>query len=207
MMAGRSADVDWSDILAPGERLYWTGRPVYGARTWQLVGHEPVWYAAFGAGIAIMWISVPFIPADGSFGAWEAAWVYGAVTLCFVLYAYYMISTRAYVLGSLDYAVTDRRAIVCRHGRDPLLRRRRYFVSCPLHPEWSFPIVKLWPLEAVQVGSALSGEAVQPLGWGLIHPGWPVLLGRLTVPVLFENIPDAGAVRDILVTAARNAGP
>ncbi len=196
------ADIDWSFVLDPDERLHWAGRPEYGCGTFQLVGHEPVWYAGLAAGIAAMWASMPFIrryqPPDAS----EAVWIYGVATVCFILIGCYMAIGRADVLGSLDYAVTDQRAIVCRHGRDPLMRRRRYVVSCPLHPSWDFPILPGRPLSSIRVGSALSGEAVQPFGYGLVHPGWPVLWGRVLMPVLFENVSDAQGVRDVLRSAA-----
>ena len=197
---------DWTLALDEGETLMWTGRPEYGRAFLQMVGHEPIWYASMLAGIAAMWISLGFIPADGSFDKSDATVIYAFITVIFLLWAVFMAWQRQFVLSNLHYAFTDRRAIVCRRGRDALLRDGLYFVFCPLNPGWAYPILPGRPLSSIRVGSSLSKEAVQPFGAGLAHPGWPVLLGRTIVPILFECVTDVRTVRERLLAAAAARG-
>ena len=193
---------DWTLALDEGESLLWTGRPEYGRALLQMVGHEPVWYASIATGIVAMWIGLGVVPTEGPFGKSEAITLYAAVTAMFALGAAFMASQRQFVLSKLHYAITDRRAIICRRGRDVRLRDGLYFVFCPLDPGWPYPIFPGRPLSSIRVGSSLSEETAQPFGAGLAHPGWPVLWGRINMPILFENITDAPALRERLLAAA-----
>ncbi|WP_138933715.1 hypothetical protein [Roseovarius arcticus] len=193
---------DWTETLEEGEALLWTGRPEYGRALLQIVGHEPVWYASMITGVVAMWISLAFMPTEGRFDKTDAITIYAAVTAIFALWAAFMASQRQFVLSKLHYAITDRRAIVCRRGRDVRLRDGLYFVSCPLDPGGVYPILPGRPLSSIRVGSSLSAETVQPFGAGLAHPGWPVLWGRIIMPILFENVADAPALRVRLLAAA-----
>ncbi|WOI58071.1 hypothetical protein [Palleronia sp. LCG004] len=146
-----------------------------------------------------MWLSMPFIDNNGTLERGDAIWVFGALSLAFGAISLLLASSRQYVLMNLFYAVTDRRAVVCRRGRDAFLRSRLYLVSC-LHV-WSFtyPIKDARPYPSLAIGSMLSEDAVQPFGLGLTHPGWPMLQSRGINPILFENIREAEIVQDIIL--------
>ncbi|WP_281968166.1 hypothetical protein [Roseovarius nanhaiticus] len=194
---------DWDRVLEKGERLLWTGRPEHGRRLWQVVGQEPVWYAGGAIAIAAMWGGVLFIREERA----DMIILFSALTAIVLLAALFMVLQRQFVLSHLYYAITDRRAIICRRGRDVLLRDGLYFLFFAHDTDWTYPILPGRSLASVRVGTLLSENAVQPFGAGLVHSGWPVLRGRTVTPALFENLPDARAVQRMLrEAAARRAG-
>jgi len=208
MRDGVECGPDWTLALAEGEAVLWTGRPEHGRRFYQLTGQEPVLYASMVAGIAVMWGSLAVISFDGSFSRGEAVTIYAALTTMLFLFALWVAWERQFVLCNLYYALTDRRAIVCRRGRDWRLRDGLYFIGIPYDPGYAFPILPGRPYASLRVGSALSEDSVQPFGAGLAHSGWPALRGRVLMPILFENISTARELREMLLAAieARLAG-
>ncbi|SIO42038.1 hypothetical protein SAMN05444722_2027 [Rhodovulum sp. ES.010] len=199
------SEAGWDGYLSPTETLLWTGRPQYGRRIRDVVGAEKTWHIGLLAGAVAMWLTWPMIGDDAGVTATDALWVYGAVTLLFGLVSAYIVVTRAYVLGTLHYAVTDRRALVRREGRNHFLARRAFLVSSPLSPEFSCPVVEDRPYPSLTVGHLLSEGVVQPLGYGLVHPGWGPLRTLGVIPVLFEQVEDVDHVRRLLVESAAGA--
>jgi hypothetical protein len=205
---GPSSDGDpdfaWHRVLEPGERLVWTGRPAHGRRFLETVGEERIWHRGFLIGAIAIWLTLPLL--DG-WRAREAVWVYGFVTLAFAFSSARIAWVRSRILRSMHYAITDRRAIVCREGRDHDLRLRTYVVSCPYHLTslYTFPIEPAHPHPSVTMGSMLNDNLVQPLGHGLTHPGWPMLRTRGIIPILFESQPEAEAIRRLLMDMAVQA--
>ena len=195
----------WKQFLEPGETLLWTGRPAYGRRVFEFIGAEKTWQLGLLLGTVAMWLTWPMIERDGARTADDAIWGYGAATLAFGLVAIYMATARAYVLGTLHYAVTDRRAIVRREGRNHFLANREFLVSCEHSQGFRFPIVPGLPYPSLTVGYLLSRDEVQPFGYGLTHPGWHPLRARGVVPILFEQLENAGDVRDLLAATTSGA--
>jgi len=192
---------DWQDVFDDGEKLLWIGRPDYGCKFMEFVGQEKIYYRFFSVGVVIIWISFLFIPPSAGMNRSVAVWVFGAVSISFLVTFYYMASTRSYVLSNLFYAITDERAVVCRRGYNFRLSHRRYVLSFPFIATYTFPVYSGRPYSSIQVGSLLSTDIIQPFGYGLTHPGWP--LGQATgfIPVLFENIADSHSVRKELLVA------
>ncbi|SDF17476.1 hypothetical protein SAMN04488567_3566 [Limimaricola pyoseonensis] len=149
-----------------------------------------------------LWLTWPLIEDDGSLTKGDAIWVYGALTLGFLIAAFYLAAARSYLLDSLHYAVTDRRAIVRREGRNHVLASRAYLVSCEHSSEFPYHIAEGRPHPSLTVGALLSEDVVQPFGYGLTHPGWGPLRDRGVIPVLFEQIADAEAVRALLLATS-----
>ncbi|MWD26558.1 hypothetical protein E0K89_003620 [Aquicoccus sp. SCR17] len=157
-------------------------------------------------GAILMWLTWPLIDEHQSPSASDALWIYGAVTIAFALIACYLATTRAYILGNLHYAVTNERAIVRRGGRNHMFAARDYLVSCKHSDDFPYEVVEGRPYSSVTIGVLLSEEAVQPFGYGLTHPGWGPLRDRGVIPVLFEQIKDADALRAVLLEASAGAG-
>lgn len=193
---------EWSKILEPGEQLLWTGRPDYGRRFFQVVGHERYWHLGHALGIVALWSVLPFLKEEK---AQDAVWFFGMVTLILLLLSVAIARFRADVLGSLYYAVTDRRAVVLRKGRNVFLRMRSYVASCPHRAAYPYAIIKGRPYDTVRVGSMLSEDVVQPYGLGVFHDGWDPLRLRGIVPISFENIQDATGVHDAILKLAKAA--
>jgi hypothetical protein len=189
---------DLEDILASRERLLWSGQPSYGCRFFQSVGHEWVYHIGFLIGAAVMWSSLPFIEPEARLGLNTAVWVYGALTIAFVAMSASLASQRQYVLYNLVYIVTDRRAIVCRRGRNWRFGVRLYIVSCPHSGTYPYSVISSRPYPSLQVGTMLSEDQMQPFGLGLSHPGHPILWGRITAPVMFDYVPNAQELLEMI---------
>ena len=193
---------EWYRILEPGEQLLWTGRPDYGRRFFQIVGHERYWHLGHALGIVALWGVLPFLKEDK---VQDAVWFFGMVTLILLLSSVVTARFRADILGSLFYAVTDRRAVVVRKGRNVFSRMRSYVVSCPHRATYPYAITKGRPYDTLRVGSMLSEDVVQPFGFGLYHEGWNPLKLRGISPISFENIHDATGVHEAILTLAKAA--
>lgn len=191
------------DILAHNECLLWAGQPSYGRRFFQPVGDEKIFHFGFLIGALIMWSTLPFIAPDVEFSRATALWVYGAVTIGFAAFSFTIASQRQFVLHNLAYFVTDRRAIVCRRGRNWWLAKRLYVVSCPLSESYPYVVIPTNPFPSLQIGTLLSEDQVQPFGLGLSHPGHPILRGRITAPITFDYIPTAPTVLEIIDKAIK----
>ena len=154
-----------------------------------------------------MWATLPMVPADGNMDRADAIWIYGAITLVLVLAAFATAQGRALVLSNLFYAVTNQRALVCRAGYSGRLGLGCYLISCRPTPGYRIPVLPGRPYRSLQVGTLLSEDVVHPFGSGLTHPGWPPLRGRLTCPVLFEQVPDYDHVCELIEQGALASGP
>jgi len=191
------------DFLGPEERLLWSGQPCYGRRFFQAVGNERMIHIGFSLGTIVMWSTLPFIETEVRFGRNTAIWVYGALTLAFVAASFSLASQRHYVLYNLAYFITDKRAIVCRRGRNWRLGTRLYVISCPHSETYPYSIIPSRPYPSLQVGTLLSEDQVQPFGLGLSHPGHPHLWGRTTAPIMFDYVPNAQALLEIIQSFGR----
>lgn len=128
---------DMDDILDCGERLLWSGEPGYGRLFLQPVGDERKVHIGLLIGAVVMWGTLPLIDPEARFGRNDAVWFYGAFTIAFIGFSFFLASQRQYVLQNLAYLITDRRAVICRRGRNWRFVLRLYVVSCP-HSE-TFP--------------------------------------------------------------------
>ena len=191
--------VNFDDILEPDERLLWSGVPGYGRAFLEAVGDERKLHIAELVGLIIMWSTLFFIDPDADLGRVEAIWIYGAFTLAVVAVAFSMASQRHYVLNNLVYFVTDRRAIICRRGRNWRLGVRLYVVSCPHSATYPYELLPTRPYPSLQIGTLLSVDQVQPFGLGLSHPGHSILRDRVHSIVTLDYIFDAEAVLEVIL--------
>lgn len=185
-------DVDLNTILTPDERLLWTGKPAFGLGLFQPIGAERTYLISMLVGALVMWSTLPFLDSTRSLGRLEAYWIYGATTLAFVAVAYGIACNRQYLLSNVFYLLTTKRAIVCRRGRNWRFGVRLYVVSNPHSATYPYEILPTRPNPSLRIGTLLDKQEVQPFGLGLSHPGQPVTWGKLTVPVAFEQVPNAG---------------
>lgn len=193
---------DLGSILAPEERLLWSGQPSYGRRFFQAVGDERVLHICLFIGAAVMWSTLPFIEPKSQFGRDDAVWIYGVVTMAFVAFSASLASKRQYVLYNLAYLVTDRRAIVCRRGRNWRLFTHLYVISCPHSETYPYSVISSRPYPSLQIGTMLSEDSAQPFGLGLSHPGHPILWGRVTAPVMFDYVSNAQELLEMVQSHA-----
>ncbi len=193
---------DLKDILSPEECLLWSGQPSYGRRFFQAVGDEPVIHMGLLVGIAVMWSSLYFIGPEAPLSRNTAVWTFSAFTIMFAAVSFFLASERHYVLCNLVYLVTDRRAIICRRGRNWRLSTRLYVISCPHSETYPYSVISSRPFPSLQVGTMLSQDQVQPFGLGLSHPGQPILWGRITAPVVFEYVPNAQELLEMIRSCA-----
>ena len=166
---------DLKNILSPEECLLWSGQPSYGRRFFQTVGDEQVIHMSLLIGVAVMWGSLYFIEPDASLSRNTAVWAFSAFTIMFVAVSFFLASVRHYVLNSLVYLVTDRRAVICRRGLNWRLSTRLYVIFCPHSETYPYSVISSRPYPSLQVGTMLSQNHVQPFGYGLSHPGQPIL--------------------------------
>lgn len=192
---------DWADLLAPGERLFWTGRPDHGGKLLQATRHERLLGASLVLIIGLMWSSFPLIEPGKRL---DAGFLFGVMTLGLLFWIFFIAATRADILRRLRYAVTDRRAIVVRPARSWRLDPQLYAVSFPLDRSFNYPLVSRRPFDSIQIGTLLSQDAVQPFGHGLTHPGWGPLRPRGVGPVLFEALRDANDVKRLIHHLAKD---
>ena len=115
----------------------------------------------------------------------------------------FLASQRQYVLNNLVYLVTNKRAVICRRGRNWRLGVRLYVVSCPHSETFPYSVIASRPYPLLQIGTLLSANQLQPFGLGLSHPGHPVLWGRTTYPITFDYMPNAQALLEIIQTCVR----
>ncbi len=114
-----------------------------------------------------------------------------------------MASNRQYVLSNLAYFITDKRAIVIRRGRNWRFATRLYLISFPHSETYPYSVLQNRPYPSLQIGTLLSQDQVQPFGNGLSHVGQPFLWGRHTMPVVFESVPNAQELLELIRTNAR----
>ena len=183
-------DPVWDGVFLDGEKVLWTGRPEYGREFWEFEREERILFRSVLVGIAVIWISaIFFAPSQVDPGV-----VFGIVffaTAVLVFQLYYGTSSRVYVMNNLFYAVTDRKAVIVRRGGDWKLASRRYVISYPFQRNYAFLVHPGGKYGSVQVGSHLGTDTVQPLGFGLAHPGWSVGRAIGVTPALFESVSNA----------------
>ncbi|MFU8776282.1 MAG: hypothetical protein ACNA7M_01250 [Roseovarius sp.] len=201
------SDAEASEILAPDERLLWTGRPEFGRGFFQPIGAERTYLIAMCVGAIVMWGTVPYISSTTTNALLNVYVVYGVASLVFALTAFVMASNRQYVLCNVLYLVTNKRAIVCRRGRNWRFGVRRYVVSNPHSVTYPYEISATRPFASLKIGALHDEQEIQPFGLGLSHPGQPPLWGKLTVPVAFEQLSDASEVHDIIRASLRAQMP
>ncbi|MRU15035.1 hypothetical protein FDP25_06285 [Roseovarius sp. A21] len=194
-MSGVSIDVfshgELNTILDADEHVIWTGRPEYGRRFFQPIGAERTRLISMIFGALAMWSTLPFIPDNASFGRFDAIWVYSAASLAFLCTAMWSAHERQTVLCTLLYFVTNKRSIVCRRGRNWHAGTRLYVVSNAHSATYPYEIFATRPHPSLRVGTLLDQQELNPFGFGLSHSGQPVHWGALTVPVAFEQVPNA----------------
>ena len=184
-------DPVWDGVFEEDEKVLWTGRPDHGREFWEFEGQEHIIFRSLLVGAFVIWITAIFMASDDSpvrvfqyFGVLltTAVGVYGF---------YYNASSRAYVMSNLFYAVTDQKAVIVRRGGNWRFASRRYVMSYPFQRNYAFLLYPGRKYASVQVGSHLGKDAVQPWGFGLAHPGWPIGRAVGVIPALFESIMDA----------------
>lgn len=186
--------------------LLWSGRPERGRRLFEFCGAERKVQVCLLVGVIGMWLTWPMIGEDRSLNTGDVIWLYGAVTLGLMLLSFYLATTRADVLGNLHYAVTDRRAIVRRSSRGGFLAARPFLLSCAHAPDFPYEIVAMRPYASLTVGYLMPYDLMWRFGPGLRHPGWEPFRFHNAIPVLFEQMEDAEAVRAVLMEAMADAG-
>lgn len=191
-------DGDLNKILETDERLLWSGAPGYGRRFLEVVGHERTILIAAFVAIPLMWSTLVFIRPDAQLSRTDAIWVYSAVTLGLVTYWLSLAWQRQYVLSALAYLVTDKRAIICRRGLNWRFGVRLYVVSCKHSATYPYSLIDTRPFPSLQIGTLLSVNQVQPLGWGLSHPGHSILRHRTTSNVTFDYLPNAQDLLELI---------
>ncbi|OUS04394.1 hypothetical protein A9Q96_15720 [Rhodobacterales bacterium 52_120_T64] len=194
---------DLEDILDSEEQLLWSGQPTYGGRFFQAVGTEKLCHIGFFWGAAIMWCTLPLVYPEARMGRSDAVWVYAITTIVFICISPRMAYQRQYVLSNLVYVVTDKRAIVCRRGKNWRLKFRLYVFSCQHSEAYPYSVIPTRPIPSLQVATLISRIQLKPLGFGLSHPGQPPLWGRIGEPVVFEFVPNAEELREMIKTCAR----
>jgi hypothetical protein len=194
-MSGVSIDVfshgELNTILDADEHVIWTGRPEYGRRFFQPIGAERVWLISMILGALVMWSTLPFISGEASFGRYEAIWVYMAVSVAFTLASIWFAYRRQTVLCTVLYYLTNKRSILCRRGRNWHAGTRLYVVSNAHSAIYPYEVFSTRPYPSLKIGALMDKQELNPFGFGLSHPGQPVHWGALTVPVAFEQVPNA----------------
>lgn len=127
----RSEIPELRNILAPGERLLWSGQPVYGRKLFQAVGQERLMHTAFLAAILVLWAAVPFAPDRPGMPPNTPILICVAATLAFTAISLGLAAARRSLLNRLAYFVSDKRAIICRRGRNWKFESLLHVVSFP----------------------------------------------------------------------------
>ncbi|WP_425078454.1 hypothetical protein [Ruegeria denitrificans] len=184
----RSPDLE--EILGPKERLLWSGRPGFGLKFFQAVGEERKLQIFVLVAFVALWATLPFIDADpeARFGRLKALFVYGIATLALLSFSAYLASQRQFVLSNLIYYVTDTRVIICRLGRNWRLSTRLFVVSCEHSKTFPYEVLPTRPYPSLRVGTLLSEQQVQFLGFGLSHPGHPERFDRGVQPIFLDYL-------------------
>ncbi len=167
------------------------------------MGAEKLYLVAMIAGAIVLWALVPWTISSASFRPLSIGFAFAGLTLAFLLSAYWIAIVRQHVLSRLFYAVTNKRAIVCRRGRNWRFADRIYIVANPHYDSYPYALLPTRPYPSLQIGTLIDQNELQPFGAGLSHPGQPPSWGHLTVPVTFEQIADADAVLKLIRSCTR----
>jgi len=195
-------DSDLDKILDSDEHVLWTGQPEYGRRLFQPLGAERIYLISMLVGVVVMWGSLPFIDPKAGLGRGSAVGGFAVCTAAFVMLAFYMAQSRQFVLCNFVYFVTNRRSILCRVGRNWRLAQRLYVISNAHSVTYPYEIIPTRPYPSLRIGTLFDEQQVQPMGFGLSHPGQPILLGAVTVPVMFEQVENAHDLHALIVANA-----
>lgn len=199
------SEPDLENILAPGERLLWSGCACYGRRFIQTVGAKQMLHIGLLVVGVVLWGAVPFIAGHNEFGLGVGIWVCSAATVLLALISYNAACQRQYVLYNSAYFVSDKRAFVCRYGRNWRLGARAYIVSCPHSQAYPYEVISSRPHPSLQIGTMFSENLVQSSGIGLGHSGQAFLWGRMIVPVVFEYVPNAQELLELIRSCSQDA--
>ncbi|MDX8348190.1 hypothetical protein SLH49_09340 [Cognatiyoonia sp. IB215446] len=181
-------DPIWEGVFSEDDRVLWCGRPKHGRNFWEFEGQELVLHRSMLVGCVIIWI-VGLLDDHNSFdGAIFSYMFLMLLTIGGFLFFWFLASSRAYVMSNLFYAVTEDCAYIIRRDGNFRMASRRYVLSFPFQRAYAYLIYPGRKYDSVQVGSLLTDDKVQPFGFGLRHPGWPVGRAVGVVPALFESI-------------------
>ncbi|WP_170428566.1 hypothetical protein [Ruegeria arenilitoris] len=194
-------------IVAPDERLIWSGHPEYGQNFLEPVGSERVIHIGLLLGTIAMWSSLFIIEPNDTFSRSDAIITFAVITIMFLAGSFGVAAHRQYVLQNLVYFVTDKRAIVCRYGRNWRLSSRIYVISCPHAATFPYEVIQSRPYPSLLIGTVLSENQLQPFGLGLTHPGHPLLWGDITIPIVFEYIADAQELLQTIKRCSNDSQP
>lgn len=181
---------DLEEIITPKERLLWSGRPGCGLNFFQAVGEERKLQVFILIAIVVLWATLPFIDTDpgARFGRFKALFVYGIATVALLSISAYLATQRQFVLRNLIYYVTDSRVVICRLGRNWRLSTRLFVVSCEHSTTFPYEVLPTRPYPSLRVGTLLSEQQVQFLGFGLSHAGHPERFARGVEPIFLDYL-------------------
>ena len=194
---------DLETILNQDEKLLWTGVPSYGRGFFEPTGHEKRILLTFCVGVIILLLSTPFLVQTTDAPLWVILGTFGLVALAFAGFSAWTANSRQFVLSQTAYFVTDKRAFICRYGRNWRLNGGLHVVSCPHSATYPYEILSTFPYPSLRIGTLLDENELQPFGFGLSHPGQPFLMERTMMPVLFEQVPN---VKEVLAIIQKNSG-
>lgn len=187
----RELDPIWDDVFAGDEKVLWVGRPDHGRDFWEFEGQELVYYRSMLVGGVIIWTAGLLADHASIANAILAySFLFILTTAGFAFFGF-KASSRAYVMSNLFYAVTENCAYIVRRGGNYRTASRRYVLSFPFEARYAFLLYPGRKYDAVQIGSLLDDNTVQPFGFGLTHPGWPIGRAVGVIPALFESVEDA----------------
>lgn len=181
---------DLEEIPTPKERLLWSGRPGCGLKFFQAVGEERKLQVFVLVALVALWATLPFIDADpdARFGRFKALFVYCVATVALLSFSAYLATQRQFVLSNLIYYVTDTRVVICRLGRNWRLSTRLFVVSCEHSTAFPYEVLPTRPYPSLRVGTLLSEQQVQFLGFGLSHAGHPERFARGVEPIFLDYL-------------------
>lgn len=197
---------DLEEILTPKERLLWSGRLGFGLKFFQAVGEEQKLQVFILVALTALWATLPLVDADpdARFGRFKALFVYGIATVALLSFSAYLAAQRQFVLGNLIYYVTDTRVIICRFGRNWRLGTRLFVVSCKHSTTFPYEVLPTQPYPSLRVGTLLSEQQVQFLGFGLSHSGHPERFARGVEPIFLDYLSNSEQLLAMIRTCAEN---
>ncbi|WP_164660659.1 hypothetical protein [Tropicibacter sp. Alg240-R139] len=184
----RSDYLELGDILEPGERLLWSGRPAYGRQFFQAVYHERLLHTAFLAAILVMWGLVPFAPERPGVAPNTSILICMSATLAFGAISFGIACTRRLVLSNLVYFVSDKRAILCRKALNWRLQSKLH-ITASLHQDTSTVLpgfAEHMPLREIRSSLSETQMYNSPPTKG----EQPDLWERFSTSIVYEHVPD-----------------
>lgn len=112
----RSDHPKLGDILDPGEKLMWSGQPVYGRKLFQALEQERLMHTAFLTAVFLVWAVMPFAPDRPGISPDMPLQIGAIATIAFLGLAGGLAVARQFVMTRLAYFASDKRTIICRRG-------------------------------------------------------------------------------------------